>query len=150
SETLFFSGRTAIAAMPALFAALFEPYRDFAPVFSIALVFILLGGLTLLPALFVLFGRKSFWPYIPNVGSAVNGQRTFWDTFPQPSTKRPVMSGSIIAMMLLIASFNVTTIEYSFNLIKSFPEDMESRVGFELLEENFSPGELAMTTMLVE
>lgn len=150
SETIFFSGSTVIAAMLVLFAALFEPYRNFAPVFSIALVFILLGGLTLLPALFVLFGRKSFWPYIPKVGSAVNRKRTFWDKFAQAITKRPVMSGSIIAMMLLIASFNVTTIEYSFNLIKSFPEDMESRVGFELLEENFSPGELAMTTMLVE
>src|SRR5699024_8279792 len=30
------------------------------------------------------------------------------------------------------------------------PEDMESRVGFELLEENFAPGELAMTTLIVE
>src|SRR5690625_6373781 len=69
TEPIFFSGMTVLAAMLVLFAAAFEPYRNFAPVFSIALVFILVGGLTLLPALFVLFGRKSFWPYIPKVGS---------------------------------------------------------------------------------
>src|SRR5690606_28693567 len=70
SEPIFYSGSTVIAAMLVLFAAIFEPYRNFAPVFSIALVFILLGGLTLLPALFVLFGRKAFWPAVPKVGSA--------------------------------------------------------------------------------
>lgn len=150
TEPIFFSGTTVLAAMLVLFAAAFEPYRNFAPVFSIALVFILIGGLTLLPALFVLFGRKSFWPYIPKVGSTVKDKRGFWDKFASGVTKRPGLSGSIIFVIMLVMSLNVTTNEYSFNLIKSFPEDMESRVGFELLEENFAPGELAMTTLIVE
>lgn len=150
SEPIFFSGTTVIAAMLVLFAAVFEPYRNFAPVFSIALVFILLGGLTLLPALFVLFGRRSFWPYIPKVGSFEKMKRGFWDKLAAKVTQRPITSGSIIAVLLIIISFNVLTNEYSFNLIKSFPEDMESRQGFEVLEENFAPGELAMTTVIVE
>lgn len=150
TEPIFFSGTTVLAAMLVLFAAAFEPYRNFAPVFSIALVFILLGGLTLLPALFVLFGRKSFWPYIPKVGSVAKDKRGFWGKFASGVTKRPGLFGSIIFVVMLVISLNVTTNEYSFNLIKSFPEDMESRVGFELLEENFAPGELAMTTLIVE
>lgn len=150
TEPIFFSGTTVLAAMLVLFAAAFEPYRNFASVFSIALVFILLGGLTLLPALFVLFGRKSFWPYIPKVGSVAKDKRGFWGKFASGVTKRPGLFGSIIFVVMLVISLNVTTNEYSFNLIKSFPEDMESRVGFELLEENFAPGELAMTTLIVE
>ncbi|MBE1555525.1 MMPL family transporter [Sporosarcina limicola] len=150
SEPIFFSGTTVIAAMLVLFAAVFEPYRNFAPVFSIALVFILLGGLTLLPALFVLFGRKSFWPYIPKLGSAEKMKPGFWDKLAATVTKRPIISGSVVAILLIIVSLNVTTNEYSFNLIKSFPEDMESRQGFEVLEKNFAPGELAMTTVIVE
>lgn len=150
TEPIFFSGTTVLAAMLVLFAAAFEPYRNFAPVFSIALVFILIGGLTLLPALFVLFGRKSFWPYIPKVGSQATVKRGFWDKLASGVTKRPGLSGSIIFIIMLIISLNVVTNEYSFNLIKSFPEDMESRVGFELLEDNFAPGELAMTTLIVE
>lgn len=150
TEPIFFSGTTVLAAMLVLFAAAFEPYRNFAPVFSIALVFILLGGLTLLPALFVLFGRKSFWPYIPKVGSEATQKRGFWHKFAATVTKRPGLLGSFIFTLMLLVSLNVTTNEYSFNLIKSFPEDMESRVGFELLEDNFAPGELAMTTLIVE
>ena len=150
TEPIFFSGTTVLAAMLVLFAADFEPYRNFAPVFSIALVFILLGGLTLLPALFVLFGRKSFWPYIPKVGSEAKVKAGFWHKFAGTVTKRPGLLGSLIFILMLLVSLNVTTNEYSFNLIKSFPEDMESRVGFELLEDNFAPGELAMTTLLVE
>lgn len=150
TEPIFFSGTTVLAAMLVLFAAAFEPYRNFAPVFSIALIFILIGGLTLLPALFVLFGRKSFWPYIPKVGSEAKVKRGFWDKLASGVTKRPGLSGSIIFVIMLVISLNVITNEYSFNLIKSFPEDMESRVGFELLEDNFAPGELAMTTLIVE
>lgn len=150
TEPIFFSGTTVLAAMLVLFAAAFEPYRNFAPVFSIALVFILIGGLTLLPALFVLFGRKSFWPYIPKVGSAVKAKRGFWDKLASRVTKQPGLLGAIIFVIMLVISLNVTTNEYSFNLIKSFPEDMDSRVGFELLEDNFAPGELAMTTLIVE
>lgn len=150
SEPIFFSGTTIIAAMIVLFVATFEPYRNFAPVFTIALFFILLGGLTLLPALFVIFGRKSFWPYIPKVGSLEIMKPNFWDRLASIVTKRPVASGSIIAILLIAISFNILTNEYSFNLIKSFPKDMESREGYEILEENFSPGELAMTTVIVE
>jgi len=150
TEPIFFSGMTVLAAMLVLFAAAFEPYRNFAPVFSIALVFILVGGLTLLPALFVLFGRKSFWPYIPKVGSKAKEKRGFWHKLASSVTKRPGVFGSIIFVVMLVVSLNVLTNEYSFNLIKSFPEDMESRVGFELLEDNFAPGELATTTVIVE
>lgn len=149
-EPIFFSGTTVIAAMVVLFAAAFEPYRNFAPVFTIALFFILLGGLTLLPALFVLFGRKSFWPYIPQAGSIEQKQSAFWSRLASTVTKWPAVSGSIVAIILIAVSFNVVTNEYSFNLIDSFPEDMESRVGYEVLEDNFAPGELAMTTVVIE
>lgn len=150
SEPIFFSGTTVIAAMVVLFAAAFEPYRNFAPVFTTALFFILLGGLTLLPALFVLFGRKSFWPYIPEVGSLERKTSTFWSRLASTVTKWPLVSGAIVSILLIMVSLNVMTNEYSFNLIDSFPEDMESRVGYEVLEENFAPGELAMTTAVVE
>src|SRR5690625_6593718 len=67
SEPIFFSGGTVFLAMLTLFVTVFEPYNHFAPVFSIAVVFILLAGLTLIPAIFALMGRKAFWPFIPKV-----------------------------------------------------------------------------------
>src|SRR5690625_2851165 len=67
SEPIFFSGGTVFLAMLTLFITIFEPYNHFAPVFSIAVVFILLAGLTLIPAIFALMGRKAFWPFITKV-----------------------------------------------------------------------------------
>ncbi|WP_286183604.1 MMPL family transporter [Bacillus sp. ISL-55] len=78
TEPILFSGGTVLAAMLVLFAAIFEPYRNFAPVFSIALVLILLGGLTLLPALYVLFGRKAFWPSLPKVDDQAPAKAGIW------------------------------------------------------------------------
>src|SRR5699024_9664445 len=67
SEPIFFSGGTVFLAMITLFATVFKPYNHFAPVFSVAVVVILIAGLTLIPSIFALMGRKAFWPFIPKV-----------------------------------------------------------------------------------
>ncbi|MEH7442219.1 MMPL family transporter [Bacillus sp. JJ1122] len=150
TEPILFSGGTVLAAMLVLFAAIYEPYRNFAPVFSLALVLIILGGLTLLPALYVLFGRKAFWPAIPKVDFTAEAKQTFWAKLGSGVVKNPLKSGFFVVIPLVIIALNTLNIEYSFNLIKSFPDDIESRQGYEILEKNFSPGELAPTTVVVE
>ena len=67
-EPIFFSGSTILLGVATLFFALYEPYRNFAPVFAIAAGAMLIAGLTLLPALFAVIGRKAFWPVIPKYG----------------------------------------------------------------------------------
>lgn len=148
-EPIFFSGGTVLAAMLVLFAALYEPYRSFAPVFSIALIFIILAGVTLIPAMFTLLGRSAFWPFIPKVGQATTKEKGFWKRVASFVTQKPLWSGGVVLVLLLAFSLNMMQINYSFNLIKSFPEDMISRQGYELLEEHYSPGELAPTTILL-
>lgn len=150
SEPIFFSGGTVLAAMLVLFAAKFETYHNFAPIFSIAMVIILLGGLTLLPALFVLLGRKAFWPSIPKIGDSGSRSSHFWEKLARLVIKRPMLSGSAVVLILILLSLNVFKIDYSFNMIKSFPEKMESRQGYERLEKNFTAGELAPTKLLIE
>src|SRR5690625_3777600 len=51
SEPIFFSGSTIFLAMLTLFVTIFKPYNYFAPVFSTAVIFILLAGLTLIPSI---------------------------------------------------------------------------------------------------
>ncbi|MFT9597029.1 MMPL family transporter [Mesobacillus sp.] len=150
TEPILFSGGTVLAAMLVLFAAIYEPYRNFAPVFSIALVLILLGGLTLLPALYVLFGRKAFWPSLPKVDDQAPAKAAIWSRLGNMVVKNPVKSGVFVIIPLVAIALNTLNITYSFNLIKSFPDDIQSRQGYEILEQNFSPGELAPTTLIVE
>lgn len=149
-EPIFFSGGTVLVAMLVLFIADYKPYQNFAPVFSSAMVIILLAGLTLVPALFVLFGRRAFWPSIPQVGDKTSEKTdNFWKKVGRFVVQRPGVISMAIIAIFAICSLNMTQISFSFNLIKSFPEDMNSRIGYEWLEKHYAKGELAPTTVLL-
>ncbi|KFN11886.1 MMPL family transporter [Bacillus pseudomycoides] len=147
-EPIFFSGSTVLASMLMLFFAVYNGYRNFAPLFSIALVVIILGGITLLPALFTLFGRKAFWPYIPKVGQRKE-KHVIWKKVSHVVVSRPYIIGGAVAVFLIVCSMNIFQIKYSFNLLKSFPDNLESRQGYELIEKKYSPGQLAPITVVV-
>lgn len=147
-EPIFFSGSTIVLGVATLFVALYEPYRNFAPAFVIAAATMLIAGLTLLPALFAVIGRKAFWPVIPKYGEETKVKETIWGKIAKTVTKRPVFFMLPITFLLLVGTWNVTNMEESFDLIESFPEDLSSRVGYERLSESFSSGSLAPGTLL--
>lgn len=150
SEPIVFSGGTVLLAMLTLFVTVFEPYNHFAPVFSVAVVVILIAGLTLIPSIFAIMGRKAFWPFVPKVEEEKETTHGIWPAISKQVMKRPALLGGILLIVLLIGLFNFNSIQFSFNLLKSFPEDMPSRQGFELLEENYPAGQLAPVTVLVK
>ncbi|WP_419393059.1 MMPL family transporter [Cytobacillus praedii] len=151
SEPIVFSGGTVLIAMLTLFVTVFEPYNHFAPVFSVAVVVILIAGLTLIPSIFAIMGRKAFWPFVPKVEKGEEKTtHGIWPAISKQVMKRPALLGGTLLIVLLIGLFNFTSIQYSFNLLKSFPENMPSRQGFELLEENYPAGQLAPVTVLIK
>src|SRR5699024_9360522 len=104
----------------------------------------------LIPSIFALMGRKAFWPFIPKVETTQKKQNRLWTKISKLVKKRAgILAGSLI-IIFAIGAFNFTTINFSFNLLKSFPDDMSSRVGFELLEENYPVGELAPSNIIFE
>lgn len=147
-EPIFFSGSTIILGVATLFFALYEPYRNFAPAFAIAAAVMLIAGLTLLPALFALTGRKAFWPFIPKYGDVQKGKKSFWGKVADRVTKRPVAFLIPITLVLAISAWNTTNLKGSYDLIASFPDDLSSRVGYEQLGKDFSEGSLAPGTLL--
>ncbi|WP_217585814.1 MMPL family transporter [Lentibacillus saliphilus] len=151
SEPIYFSGGTILLAMLTLFATVFEPYRAFAPVFSIAVIVILVAGLTLIPSVFALMGRRAFWPSIPKIEKHdKEGRHTFWGAVSRIVKKRPVFIATGLIILMGIGVFNVTKIDFSFNLLKSFPEEMSSRQGFERLEAHYPAGQLAPVDVLIQ
>lgn len=147
---VFFSGGTVLAAMLVLFFAKSGDYRNFAPTFATTMVVIMIASVTLIPALFTLFGRKSFWPRIPKVGDQITHKQTFWGKVGQFVAKKPRTAVAVISIILLVAASNIFNLKYEFDTMKSFPEDMPSRQGYEILENKFEKGDLAPTTVLVE
>ncbi|WP_449622716.1 MMPL family transporter [Robertmurraya sp. Marseille-Q9965] len=147
---VFFSGGTVLAAMLVLFFAKSGDYRNFAPTFATTMVIIMIASITLIPALFTLFGRRSFWPRIPKVGGKVVHKHTFWGKIGQLVAKRPGISVIVISLILLVSASNLFNLKYEFDTMKSFPADMPSRQGYEILQDKFEKGDLAPTTVLFE
>ncbi|HEX6595028.1 MAG TPA: MMPL family transporter [Bacillota bacterium] len=145
---VFYSGATILVAMLVLFFARFGDYKNFAPTFGTAVIVVMLSSVTLIPALFTVLGRKAFWPKIPRVGDETVKKNSFWSKTGRFVTKKPIVSTVVIGVFLLASSSNVVNITYEFNTMKSFPKDMPSRKGYEILENQFDKGELAPTTAL--
>lgn len=149
-EPVFFAGGTVLAAMLVLFVADFRDYQNFAPVFGVAIFIIMLASITLVPALFTLFGRKAFWPKVPQYGETTEISHKIWGPIAKFVVNRPGFSGGIVAALMLVTSLNVFNLDFEFDTVKSFPEDLPSRVGYEIVEEKFDKGELAPTSLLIE
>ncbi|KOP79967.1 MMPL family transporter [Cytobacillus solani] len=147
---VFFSGGTVLAAMLVLFFAGLGDYRNFAPTFATTMAIIMLASITLVPALFTLFGRKSFWPKIPRVGDTKVKTNSIWSKIGRFVVKKPGLSVVVIGAFLLLSASNMFNLKYEFDTMKSFPEDMQSRMGYEILEKKFEKGDLAPTTVLFE
>ena len=147
---IFYSGSTILLAMLVLFMATFGDYKNFAPTFSVAVFVVILSSVTLLPALFTAFGRRSFWPRIPRIGDNEVKASSLWSKVGHFVVRKPVLSVVVIFLFLLVSASNIFTMTYEYNTMKSFPDDMPSRVGYEILEDKFSKGTLATTTIIFE
>jgi len=146
---VLFAGGTVLAAMLVLFFADFRDYQNFAPVFGLAMFIIMIASVTLVPALFALFGRKAFWPKVPKFGQSTEVKHGIWGPIAKFVTTKPGLAGGAVALFLIITAANVFNLDFEFNSVKNFPDDLPSRVGFEIVEEKFNKGDLAQTSVLV-
>lgn len=149
-EPVFFAGGTVLAAMLILFFADFRDYQNFAPIFGLAMFIIILASITLVPALFTLFGRKAFWPKVPKYGEQKEVKHGIWGAVAKFVVNKPGLSGGLVAIFMLITALNVFNLDFEFNSVKNFPEDLPSRVGYEIVEEEFNKGDLAQTTVILD
>ncbi|WP_404332484.1 MMPL family transporter [Mesobacillus maritimus] len=147
---VFFSGGTVLAAMLVLFFAQFGDYRNFAPTFATTMLIIMIASVTLVPALFTLFGRKSFWPKVPRVGDETVKKNSIWSKVARFVVNKPGLAAVLVSAFLILSASNMVNLKFEFNTMNSFPEDMPSRQGFNILEEEFAKGDLAPTTVLFE
>jgi len=148
-EPVFLAGGTVFAAMLVLFFANFRDYQNFAPIFGMTMLIIMLASITLLPALFTLFGRKAFWPKVPKFGITKEDKHSFWGPVARFVVNKPGLAGGLVAILMAVAALNIFNLNYEFDMVKSFPKDLPSREGYEIVESRYNKGELAPTTVLV-
>ena len=161
---ILMSALTVFIGLATLGLADFGAFQRFAVPFSFAIFIMGIAALTVLPAILAIFGRGAFWPFIPRTEDMEkNRAKQKKAAYKEPKERHPIMSKIggfvtekpwlvIIVTMVILGGLAITStqIKYNYDLLSSFPEDMDSREGFTIIAENFSPGELAPVKIIVD
>ena len=162
SGAIAMSGFTVVLALFALLLAKYGAYHRFAVPFSVSILIMGIASLTLVPALLAIFGRTSFFPFVPRTPQMeIDRAKAKGKPVPQPKRSRRqgighlvvtrpwAIVGVTVVLLGALASFS-GGIKFTYDILSSFPKDMESRAGFDLIGKQFSPGELAPAKLMVD
>jgi RND superfamily putative drug exporter len=147
------SGCTVVAAMLVLLLADAGSTNGLGPVSAIGVAAVLLAGLTLLPALLTVAGRRGFWPRKAAVAyrpAADEGERPgLWRRFGGRVLQRPGLALAATTALFAVLTLGLLAYKEDYSLGGFFKKSAESVDGFEVLGESFPEGALAPTSILV-
>ena len=161
---IIMSAATVVIGLLTLILANYGAFHRFAIPFSFGILITAIAVLTLLPAILGLLGRYAFWPFIPRTeemarAHAAKKGKPYKPLAPPHrimrkigrfTVKRHWLVMAVTVLILAGLAAMSPKIEFSYDLISSFPEDMPSREGFSIIEEHFTAGELAPVSVIVK
>ncbi|OWA36070.1 hypothetical protein B9G55_09425 [Saccharibacillus sp. O16] len=162
SGAIAMSGLTVVLSLFTLLLAQYGAYHRFAVPFGVAILIMGIASLTLVPALLGIIGRASFFPFVPRTPEMEEERARRKNKPVKPHkkkkdsvigrvvTERPwtVVIASLIVLGGLAAASS--QIRFTYDLLSSFPSDMESVEGFDAIASGFTPGELAPVQVMVD
>jgi putative drug exporter of the RND superfamily len=164
SGAIAMSGLTVVFSLLVLLLSKYGAIHRFAIPFSVSILIMMIASLTLIPALLSIFGRVSFFPLIPRTiemqeerarkkGKSIPVKRKkegFGLKLGDFIIKRPKLLMTATILFLGVFALFSTKIQYTYDTLSSFPKDMPSREGFDLIAEHFNPGELAPVQVILQ
>jgi RND superfamily putative drug exporter len=148
------SGMTVSLAMLTLALADNKNTSSLGPVAAIAVFTAMVAGLTLLPTLLTIFGRRGFWPrrsvveYDP--AHAAEEHRGLWRRFGDRVLERPAAALLVTGVVFIAGAFGLLAYKVDYSTTSFFKHSVEAVEGFDVLRSAFPAGTLAPTTVLVE
>jgi RND superfamily putative drug exporter len=150
---LLASGCTVISAMLVLLLADAGSLKSLGPVSAIGVASVLLAGLTLLPALLTIAGRRGFWPRKRSVEcrpeEMVEAPHGLWRRIGDRVLQRPGLVLGVTVAMFGFFSLGLFAYQEDYSIGGFFKKDVESVDGFRVLSQSFPAGALGPTTVLV-
>jgi RND superfamily putative drug exporter len=147
------SGLTVSLTMLVLLLAEVGTVRALGPASAIGVTCAFLAGLTVLPALLTIVGRRGFWPrrrLIAFDPEAVEYEHPgIWRRFGNRVLEQPVIALAATAGIFLVGGLGLLAYKENYSTTGIFKKDVESVDGFRALERSFPAGALAPTDVLV-
>jgi RND superfamily putative drug exporter len=123
------------------------------PTCAIGVASVLLAGLTLLPALLAIVGRRGFWPrqgtvaYDPD--HAIQRRTGVWRRIGDRVLQRPAVALAITVAIFGAGALGLLAYKEDYSTNGFFKKRTEAVDGYKLIERSFPAGALAPTTVLV-
>lgn len=147
------SGTTVILAMLVLLVAKTGSVHSLGPVSAIGVACVLLAGLTLLPALLTIAGRRGFWPRSRTVAfdpdHAMKQRGGVWRRLGDRVLRRPGPALAVTVAIFGVGALGLFAYKEDYSTNGFFKKATESVNGYKLIERSFPAGALAPTTVLV-
>jgi putative drug exporter of the RND superfamily len=148
------SGLTVSLAMLVLYVADLGLLKSMGPVSAIGVTCAWLAGLTLLPAMLTISGRRGFWPrrrliqYDPEAIS--HEHEGMWRRIADRAARHPGVTLAVTVAFFGAGALGLLAYKADYSTTTFFKKEVESVEGFKVIEKSFPAGSLAPTTILVE
>ena len=148
SPAILSSGATVVCATLVLLVTSLSASTG--PVFAIGVGVTVIAGLTLLPALLTIVGRRAFWPAAPRLDEEDRESGGIWRRIGEAVARRPgTTAAATVALLLAFAAGNAVDLP-GLSLSGGFRSETESVEGAEALARALPAGETAPTDVIVE
>ncbi|MGC2289362.1 MAG: MMPL family transporter [Thermoplasmata archaeon] len=156
-ESIATSGVTVIVATVAMAFSGIALLSQWGIALSVAVLLTLLLALTVTPALLTLIGPRLFWPYTrerfvrqaERSRTAVATGRTYFARAGRLATGHPKAVIAVILLLSIPLIFVALNVPLSYNYYAQLPNDEPAAQGLQHLEQEFGPGYVFPTIILV-
>nr|WP_157551429.1 MMPL family transporter [Kineosphaera limosa] len=144
-EAIFASGSTVIIGVIVLIASLTPATRALGVGSAVGIVVAMLFALIVLPTTLVLFGRRIFWPLVPQVAAdgeaAQAAEASLWRTVGNGVARRP--AAAIAAVLILLAGLGVgaTQVQTGLSTQEQLLDAPEAVTAGKRLAQSFPAGD---------
>ncbi len=135
------SAATVVVGLTAMAVARFGLIQTTGPSLALAIVVTFLAGLTLAPALLVVFGPALFWPRHPRP-MGEEPATSAWARLAATIVRRPVLIGALVVGGLALPVVLLPEPAVSFDMLRELPAGADARVGFDRVAEHMDRGRL--------
>ena len=150
---IFASGITVALSMLVLLVADTRSISSLGPVAAIGVGCVLLAGLTLLPALLTIGGRRAFWPRRKSVEcdplAEAHVHRGVWRRLGDRVMQRPGLALGVTGLIFGAGALGLLAYKEDYSITNVFKKNTESVDGFRTLQHALPAGTSNPTTVLV-
>jgi RND superfamily putative drug exporter len=145
------AGATVAAALLVLGLADFNATREMGPILALGIAVMVLAGLTLLPAVLAVCGRRAFWPAIPRhiPGETERSAGGAWARVAAAVERRPAATAVVATAVLVLGAFASLDGREDLDFTESFRDPPDSVAGVEAIREAFAPGRAAPVDLVL-